>query len=589
MSSSGAANELSSFTFQCPDEVVQRLARLYGDERHSDVTFLVQSNQDTAPQRFVAHRSIIAMWSEPLGSMLCGPFAEGSAKEVKLLDVEPAAFEVLLKLIYTGVVDISPETVLSILDVAVRFDVAALMQFSVQFLQNHATSEHACRMLEIGVQYHLGKLVDKCIELIVTDDHILESEDFNNLSQSAMIELAKHDAWNLHEDNIFDIFMRWSDANSGSADEKRRLAMPFLEQLRFPHMSTEKLKKLSTTGDVPSELLFEALFCKLSSEADARCSGCVEDESVCSPSAARRRQRVGSLLFSWVPTSRVTVSGELRENARHTSSSGFTGVRGDRRMRHGRFAWTIDITETQSSWIFVGVVQAEDLNDVAWRASGHMLYCLDSRFFHQGSGQNHPLGDRRMVSGDCIHVVLDCTRHTLAFGVNDEQPIILFRDLEATWYVPAVDLRDCGDKVRILSSRMTTFCAARSPSSSQAAISGPPEEAPWSGPSDESRPELEDRRGQISDSSRAARWQSDLPRRHTVQSPLETVPAFATRLSQPRQFGSASVLAVERGGSTLGRGGPAPRLQSPSAPRGPRGRATSQRGSSPGPIPTEPL
>lgn len=51
--------------------------------------------------------------------------------------------------------------------------------------------------------------------------------------------------------------------------------------------------------------------------------------------------------------------------------------------------------------------------------------------------------------------VLDCTRHTLAFGVNDEQPMVLFRDLEATWYVPAVDLRDCGDKVRILSSRQS--------------------------------------------------------------------------------------------------------------------------------------
>eukprot|EP00434_Breviolum_minutum_P002631 symbB.v1.2.002324.t1/scaffold123.1/size315817/9 len=43
--------------------------------------------------------------------------------------------------------------------------------------------------------------------------------------------------------------------------------MPFLEQLRFPHMSTEKLKKLSMSGNVPSELLFEALFSKLSSEA----------------------------------------------------------------------------------------------------------------------------------------------------------------------------------------------------------------------------------------------------------------------------------------------------------------------------------
>ena len=26
--------------------------------------------------------------------------------------------------------------------------------------------------------------------------------------------------------------------------------------------------------------------------------------------------------------------------------------------------------------------------------------------------------------------------------------MVLFHDLEATWYVPAVDLRDCGDKAR---------------------------------------------------------------------------------------------------------------------------------------------
>ncbi|CAL1145307.1 unnamed protein product, partial [Cladocopium goreaui] len=264
------APDLEHFTFQCPEEVVQRLGRLYGDERHADVTFIVQLNEESPRQHFVAHRSLVSAWSEPLDSMLQGHFAERHAAEVKIWDVEPAAFEVLLRLIYTGVADISPENVLSILDVAVRFDVSPLVHFAVQFLQNHATSEHACRMLEIGIQYQLSKLVDKCIELIVTDDHILESEDFNNLSQAAMIELAKHDAWNLHEDSIFDIFMRWSTVNSSSVEEKHRLAQPFLEQLRFPHMSTEKLKKLSLNGDVPAELLFEALFWKLSSEAAER-------------------------------------------------------------------------------------------------------------------------------------------------------------------------------------------------------------------------------------------------------------------------------------------------------------------------------
>ncbi|CAL1145306.1 unnamed protein product [Cladocopium goreaui] len=68
-------------------------------------------------------------------------------------------------------------------------------------------------------------------------------------------------------------------------------------------------------------------------------------------------------------------------------------------------------------------------------------------------GQNHPLGDRKIVSGDCIRVVWRPSETALGKRVNDEQPMVLFRDLEATWYVPAVDLRDCGDKVRILSSR----------------------------------------------------------------------------------------------------------------------------------------
>lgn len=121
-------------------------------------------------------------------------------------------------------------------------------------------------------------------------------------------------------------------------------------------------------------------------------------------------------------------------------------------MQHGIYSWTVSIAETQSSWIFVGVAQADDPNDVAWRSTGRMLYCLDSRFFHMGSGQNHPHGDRKICSGTCIRVVLDCTGHTLAFGINNEKPQVLFRDLAAVAYVPAVDLRDCGDKVRLVSS-----------------------------------------------------------------------------------------------------------------------------------------
>mmetsp|Transcript_11147 Transcript_11147/g.25307 ORF Transcript_11147/g.25307 Transcript_11147/m.25307 type:complete len:647 (+) Transcript_11147:45-1985(+) len=427
--------------FSCPEEVAKRIAQLYGDERLADVTFVVQG-ADGPEQRFLGHRNIVSTWSRPLNRMLCGGFAESIAKEVWIREIEPAAFETMLKLMYCGVADITEENVLAVLDVSVRFDVAPLVQFCVQFLQSHTSSEHACRMLEIGVQYGLSKLIDKCIDLIVTDDHILESEDFHQLSQAAVMELAKHDSWNMHEDDIYDAMVTWSLKKEPVAEVRRQLLEPILEHLRYPHMSVEKLRCLSK-GEVHHQLIFDALFFKLHHE----------DPNSPSEAIARCKPRSGSLLFSWLSTAKVTVSGDHNENARHTSSNGFTGVRGDRRMQHGTYSWTIDIAETQSSWIFVGISQADDFNDVAWRSSGRMLYCLDSRFFHQGSGQNHPNGDRKICSGDCIRIVLDCSRHTAAFGINNEKPRVLFRDLPPVPFVPAVDLRDCGDKVRILSSK----------------------------------------------------------------------------------------------------------------------------------------
>lgn len=470
LTSSTSSSRADVLTFSCLEQVVQRISTLFGDERLSDVTFFVQCGEDSPAQRFVAHRSIVSAWSRPLERMLCGNFSEGTSSQARLFDVEPSAFEVMLKLMYTGQAEINPDNVLAILDVSTRFDVSPLTEFSVQFLQSHICSEHACRILEVGVQYGLPKLVDSCIELIVTEDFLLASEDFCRLSRAAILEMAKHDSWNLNEDDIYDTLARWAHFNSSNEQHKYELMAPITEHMRYPYMSIDKLKVLSTSSHVPHQLIFEALFFKLQPPVNAdletspmtraantghvwRQNQPTNPNDVQRQSSSRFRARSGSLLFSWVPTNKITVSGDRLENARHTSSSAFTGVRGNRRMLHGTFSWTVEIVETQSSWIFIGIAHADDANDVAWRSSGHMLYCLDSRFFHQGSGQNHPCGDRSICSGDRVHVVLDCSRHTLAFGINDEEMIILFRNLEHAVYVPAVDLRDCGDKIRILRGR----------------------------------------------------------------------------------------------------------------------------------------
>jgi len=64
-------------------------------------------------------------------------------------------------------------------------------------------------MLEVAVRYGLTRLVDKCIELVVTNLPTFQSEDFWQLSEAAMAELAKYQYWAMHEDKIYDLMKRW--------------------------------------------------------------------------------------------------------------------------------------------------------------------------------------------------------------------------------------------------------------------------------------------------------------------------------------------------------------------------------------------
>lgn len=441
-------------SFTCYEEVGKRVAQLYGDERLADVTFVVQQTEDGPESRFAAHRSLVSVWSQPLDRMLCGGFAECSSREVRIRGVDPLAFEAMLKLMYFGTVEISVENALAVLDVSHRFDVASLVNFSVEFLQNHTNSDHACRMLEVAVRYGLTRLVDKCIEVVVTNDRVLQSEDFWQLSETAMVELAKYRYWAMHEDEIYDLMKRWvlvqSQSSSTASEERPRVPDAILEHLRFPHMSAEKLKLLSTTGEVPHNYIFDALFFKLQQNSTVAEQN--EDEGEQSPCPMLRYwQRPELLRFSWVPTSRITVSGDFGETAQRQTSNTFSSVRGDQRMQHGVYCWTVDIVETHNSFVFVGASHADDAVDGAWRSTGYMLYCLDSRIFHQGSGTEHPGGSRRIGSGDCIRLVLDCTERTLAFSINNDQPVVLFQELAPATFVPVVDLRDGGDKIRVRS------------------------------------------------------------------------------------------------------------------------------------------
>ena len=72
------------------------LLKLFSDQSHTDITFLVTG------QPVKAHKPILASQSDYFSALLYGPMREGQASEIVLEDTPVEAFRELLKFVYSG-------------------------------------------------------------------------------------------------------------------------------------------------------------------------------------------------------------------------------------------------------------------------------------------------------------------------------------------------------------------------------------------------------------------------------------------------------------------------------------------------------
>ncbi|KAG2482311.1 hypothetical protein HYH03_018753 [Edaphochlamys debaryana] len=95
---------------------------------HADMGALLDAQPDgtadltlvVAGRRFPAHRAILMARCDYFKQRLEGGFADGTAAELSLPDADPAAFELLLRWVYTGAVDIPPALAPAVAELADR-------------------------------------------------------------------------------------------------------------------------------------------------------------------------------------------------------------------------------------------------------------------------------------------------------------------------------------------------------------------------------------------------------------------------------------------------------------------------------------
>lgn len=243
-----------------------RMATIFNCELLADVHFVVgKGNTQT---RFPAHKFVLSIGSAVFDAMFNGPLTKAAMQnvdrskhttdsgfdsmtntdtEIELPDVEPEAFQALLRFLYLDEVQIGPETVMTTLYAAKKYEVPALEMACVDFLKANLNADNAFMMLTQARLFDEATLADLCLETI--DKHTMDSlfsDSFFDIDLETLKLVLNRDSLRVREVSLFAAALRWTECECErrllelNSENKRKVLGDAVNLIRFPLMNIEE-------------------------------------------------------------------------------------------------------------------------------------------------------------------------------------------------------------------------------------------------------------------------------------------------------------------------------------------------------------
>ncbi|XP_060727657.1 BTB/POZ domain-containing protein 6-A [Tachysurus vachellii] len=218
-----------------------RNAAMFNNEHMADVHFVVGS--PGATQKVPAHKYVLAVGSSVFSAMFYGDLAEGD-HEIQIPDVEPAAFLILLKYLYSDEIELEAETVVGTLYAAKKYLVSALVSACVSFLDSRLEASNAFALLSHSRALDESELAQSCWRVIDAQAELaLRSEGFLQLDTGTLESVLRRDSLNAKESAVLQAALTWAEAECQrhgmcpTAANKRAVLGEALHLLRLPAMT----------------------------------------------------------------------------------------------------------------------------------------------------------------------------------------------------------------------------------------------------------------------------------------------------------------------------------------------------------------
>ncbi|WAR03270.1 BTB6A-like protein [Mya arenaria] len=199
-------------------------AHMLSDDILCDVNILAGEER----QEVRCHRFMLASRSPVFYTMFCGSLPEEGV--VKIPDVEAdvlrtvvSHFVPFVRFMYTGEIQLMPESVMAVMYAANKYDIQPLINRCKTFLEKTIAIDNVCVILDQALKFAEDDLVQQCLSFVSkTTDQVFQSNGFLCMSSEALklILEKEKETQNLPPEDVYASCRRWAkQACSSSGTE----------------------------------------------------------------------------------------------------------------------------------------------------------------------------------------------------------------------------------------------------------------------------------------------------------------------------------------------------------------------------------
>ncbi|VDN19659.1 unnamed protein product [Gongylonema pulchrum] len=192
----------------------ERNGSMYLNEWLADVHFVVGDvGIFDSSERIPAHSYILSIASEPFSAMFNGGFDRKN--EIEIPDVEPAAFKILLKYLYSDDIELDATSALSTLYVAKKYMITYLAQAAIDFLDCNLKADNVCSLLAHSRLFD-EEFLNRCWKLVDADaERVLSSDSFCDIDFSLLDQIISRKTLVVREKIVYEAAIKWAKAECG--------------------------------------------------------------------------------------------------------------------------------------------------------------------------------------------------------------------------------------------------------------------------------------------------------------------------------------------------------------------------------------